>query len=82
MDIHFVLALNYHKLQEQIVKLKSLLRQNGYPTRFLDKMTSKFFDRSFKKQVSITAVPKKTIHLVLTYLGTVFENEDKTEQII
>ena len=82
MDIHFVLALNYHKLLEQIVKLKSLLRQNGYPTRFLDKMISKFFDRSFKKQVSITTVPKKTMHLVLPYLGKVFENEDKNEQII
>ena len=45
-------------------------------------MISKFFDRSFKKQVSITTVPKKTMHLVLPYLGKVFENEDKNEQII
>ena len=47
-----------------------MLRQNGYPTRFLDKIISKFLDRNFKKRVTITTVSKKTLRLVLPYLGT------------
>ena len=49
-----------------------MLRQNEYQTRFLDKIISKFLDKSFKKRVIITAVPKKTLLLVLPYLGTQF----------
>ena len=47
-----------------------MLRQNGYPTRFLDKIISKFLDKSLKKRFTITTVPKKTLRLVLPYLGT------------
>ena len=39
---------DYHKLHEEIVKLKSVLKQSGYPTGFLDKIISKFLDKSFK----------------------------------
>ena len=66
----FTIVSDYHKLHEEIVKLKSVLRQNGYPTRFLDKIISKFLDKSFKKRFTITTVPKKTLRLVLLYLGT------------
>ena len=38
---------DYHKLHEEIVKLKSVLKQSGYPTGFLDKIISKFLDKSF-----------------------------------
>ena len=61
---------DYHKLHEEMVKLKSVLKQSGYPTGFLDKIISKFLDKSFKKRVTITTVPKKTLQLVLPYLGT------------
>ena len=47
-----------------------MLRQNGYPTQFLDKIISKFFDKSPKKRITITTVPKETSRLVLPYLGT------------
>ena len=50
--------------------MKSILRQNGYPTRFLDKIISKSLDKRFKKRVTITTVPKKTLRLVFPYLGT------------
>ena len=43
----FTIVSDYHKLHEEIVKLKSVLRQNGYPTRFLDKVISKFLDKRF-----------------------------------
>ena len=66
----FTIVSDYHKLHEEIVKLKSVLRQNGYPTRFLDKVISKFLDKRFKKRVTITTVSKKSLHLVLPYLGT------------
>ena len=33
----FTIVCDYHKLHEEIVKLKSEPRQNGYPTRFLYK---------------------------------------------
>ena len=66
----FTIVSDYHKLHEEIVKLKSVLRQNGYPARFLDKIISKFLDKSFEKQVTITTVRKKILRLVLPYLGT------------
>ena len=47
-----------------------MLRQNGYQTQFLDKIISKFLDKSFKKRVTIITVPKTTLRLVLPYLGT------------
>ena len=66
----FTIVSDYHKLHEEIMKLKSVLRQNGCPTRFLDKIISKFLDKSFKKRFTITTVPKKKLRLVLLYLGT------------
>ena len=36
----------------------------------MDKIISKFLDKSFNKRVTITTVPKKTLRLVLPYLGT------------
>ena len=57
-------------MHKEIVKLKSVLRQNGYPARFLDEIISKFLEKSFKKRVTITIVPEKTLRLVLPYLGT------------
>ena len=65
----FAIVSDYHKLHKEIVKLKSVLRQNEYPTQFLDKIISKFLDKSFKKWVTIITVPKKTFCLVLPYLG-------------
>ena len=66
----FIIVSDYHKRHEEILKLKSVPRQNRYPTRFLDKIISKFLDKSFKNRVTITftTVPKKTLRLVLPYL--------------
>ena len=47
-----------------------MLRKNGYPARFLDKIISKFLDKNFKKRATITTVAKKTLRLILPYLGT------------
>ena len=44
----FAIASDYHKLHEEIVKSKPVLRWNGFPTRFLDKIISKSLDKSFK----------------------------------
>ena len=65
----FTIVSNYHKLQEEIVSDVSA-KTKWIPTRFLDKSISKFLDRSFKKRVTITTVPKKVLRLVLPYLGT------------
>ena len=43
--------------------------QNGYPIRDLDKITNKFLDKSFKKQM-ITTVSWKTLGWVLSNTGT------------
>ena len=63
----FTIVSDYHKLHEEIVKLKSVLRQNGYPTRFLDKIISKFLVKYSKKRVTITTVLKKILRLILPY---------------
>ena len=40
----FTIVSDYHKALKEIVKLKSVLRQNEYLKRFLDKIISKFLD--------------------------------------
>ena len=62
----FTIVSDYYKLLKEIVKLKS----NGYPRQFLDKIFSKFLDKSFKERVTITTISRKALHLVLPYLGT------------
>ena len=57
-------------MHKEIVKLKSVLKKFGYPARFLDKIISKLLDKSFKKQITITKIAKKTLRLILPYLGT------------
>ena len=49
----FTIVSDYHKLHKEIVKLKSVLRQNGYPMRFLEKIFSKFLDKSFKNALPL-----------------------------
>ena len=66
----FTIVSDYHKPHEEVVKLNWVLRKNGYPTRFLDKIISKFLDKNFKKRATITTVAKKTLRLILPYLGT------------
>ena len=65
----FAIVSDYHNLHEEVVKLKSVLRQNGYLSWFLLKVISKFLDKRFKKRDTITTVSKKTLRLVLPYLG-------------
>ena len=45
----FTIVSDCYKLHEEIGKLKSVLRQNEYPTRFLDRIVSKFLDKIFNK---------------------------------
>ena len=68
----FTTVSDSHKLHEGNGRLKSVLWQNGNPTRFQGKFISKFPDKSFNKRVVITTVFKKTLRLVLTHLGTQF----------
>ena len=64
----FTIVTDYHKVHEEIVKLKSVLRQNGYPAPFLGKFISKLLNKRFKKRVTFATVYKKTLRLVLPYL--------------
>ena len=64
----FVIVSDYHILHEEIVKLKSVLQQAEFPTQSLDKIISKFVDKSFKKRIKITTAPKR--QMVLTCAGT------------
>ena len=46
------------------------MKQNGYPTGFLDKLVKEFLENRFKNRVIVPTVPKKKLRLVLPYLGT------------
>ena len=54
--------------------MESVLRQNGYPTRFLDKIIGKFLDKSLQKRIMTTTVLKKT--LLLTLPGFTFHTKN------
>ena len=46
----FIIVSDYQKLHQEIVKLNSVLRENGYLTLILDKTITKFLDKSFKRK--------------------------------
>ena len=46
----FTIVSDYQKLHQEIVKLNSVLRENGYLTLILDKTITKFLDKSFKRK--------------------------------
>ena len=78
----FSICSDMTKFHEEVCKLKTLFKKNGYKENFFDKCLKKFLDKIYTKKISVYNVPKKDICIVLPFLGklslTVRTNLQKT----
>ena len=51
----WVLCSNYHRLHEDIEKLKSKFKSNGYPVAFFNRIVKQFLDQKFLPKLSRTS---------------------------
>ena len=52
-----------------MVKLTDVFKNNGYPENFINNCLKVFLDNKYRIQEKVITVPKKTLFLVLPYLG-------------
>ena len=66
----FTLCSDWSKCHREFVTLKEIFQRNSYPKSFIEKCFKKFLDRSHIIKPTST-VEKRTLHLVLPYLGPI-----------
>ena len=56
---------DWTKFHLEVVKLKDVFKNNGYPENFVNNCFKVFLDNKYRIQEKVTTVPKKTLFLVL-----------------
>ena len=65
----FKLCSNFELFHQEIEKLKTIFKSNGYPRGFVDLCIKKYLDKVFiKKEVVLTA-SKKELICILPFIG-------------
>ena len=59
----------YEKFHLEIIKLRDIMKNNGYPVKIFDKCVSKFLMKIFVRKPEIHSAKRKDISLFLPYLG-------------
>ena len=57
---------NFHL---ELVKLIDVFKNNGYPENFINNFLKVFLDNKYRVREKVITVPKKTLFLVLPYVG-------------
>ena len=65
----FRICSDWAKFHLELVKLTDVFKNNGYPENFINNCFKVFLDNKYKIQEKVITVPKKTLFLVLPYLG-------------
>ena len=65
----FRICSDWTKFHLELVKLTDVFKNNGYPENFINNCFKVFLDNKYKIQEKVITVPKKTLFLVLPYLG-------------
>ena len=65
----FRICSDWNKFHKEIICLKDIFLKNGYPTSFIDKCFETFLDQLFIKKPQVLTVEKRTLTLVLPFLG-------------
>ena len=60
---------DWTKFHLELVKLTDVFKNNGFPENFINNCFKVFLDNKYKIQEKVITVPKKTLFLVLSYLG-------------
>ena len=65
----FRICSDWTKFHLEVVKLTDVFKNNGYPENFINNCFKVFLDNKYRIQEKVITVPKKTLFLVLPYLG-------------
>ena len=65
----FRICSDWTKFHLELVKLTDVFKNNGYPENFINNCFKVFLDDKYRIQEKVITVPKKTLFLVLPYLG-------------
>ena len=65
----FRISSKWTKLHLELVKLIDIVKNNGYPKDFINNCFKVFLDNKYRIQEKVITMPKKTLVLVLPYLG-------------
>ena len=65
----FRICSDWTKFHLELVKLIDDFNNNGYPENFIDKCFKVFLDNKYRIQEKVITMPRKTLFLVLPYLG-------------
>ena len=65
----FQICSDWTKFRIELVKLIVVFKSNGYPDNFIYNCFKVFLDSKYRLQEKVITVPKKTLVLVLPYLG-------------
>ena len=60
---------DWTKFHLELVKLTNVFENNSYPENFINNFFKVFLDNKYRIQEEVITVPKKTLFLVLPYLG-------------
>ena len=65
----FRICSDWAKFRLELVKLIDVFKNNGFPENFINNCYKVFLDNKYRVREKLIAVPKKTLFLVLSYLG-------------
>ena len=65
----FRICLYWTNFHLELVKLTDVFKNNGYPENFINNCFKVFLDNKCRIQEKVITVPKKTLFVVLPYLG-------------
>ena len=68
----FSICSNWTNFHDELAFLKDIFLKNGYPLLFIDKCFKTFLDRLCLKRAQVLTAEKKTLTLVITFLGKLF----------
>ena len=66
----YTINSSYTSLHKEIEKLKSIFKQNAYPSNFVDKCILRFFNKTCGKRLPIHTAAKREVKLILPFLGS------------
>ena len=79
----FRICSDWNKFHKEIIFLKDIFLKNGYPTSFIDKCFKTLLDQLFIKKPQVLTVEKKTLTLVLPFLGNLsLQTKTKLQNVL
>ena len=79
----FSICSDWTKFHQELSFLKNVFLQNGYPTSFIDKCFKAFLGQLHLKKPEVATVEKRTLTLVLPFLGELsLQTRTKIEKVL